>query len=581
MSILARARKRRYGLRLYLVAAFAAVALITAGLTVLIASGISFDAADESAVEVSVGRSIRLADAIGAEPDPATFDVADAVNDPGFSSWVFDANGALISSKFSRGVDVDEVPLYRARVNEARRGSRTVQRLADGKAIIATPILNDGDLQGALLVQAVPPKEITAAVEDVQSRRFTAALVAIGVAMLLGFGIASAISYRVRRLADSAGRMTEGQLDEPLEGTSGRDEIADLARALDTMRGALRETFTALSSERDRLSAIFDALDDAVMVVGHDGSVRFANTAAEAVLDGERMVPLPLLPWLRHAQASGLAEHDSLRIGERVVSVSLRKLPTEGAVLAVIHDRTEELRREMAEREFVSNAAHELRNPIAAISGTVEVLSAGAKDDPAARDRFLARLEGDVVRMRRLTEALLTLARVEAGGDGEPSQLQLDVNTAINEAVQAVTVPEGIEVDVDSATDLVAIGDNVLVRQVLIGLLTNAFKHTEPPGKVTVVAHRVPADERTVAGIRIEVSDTGTGILDEDVNRIFERFYRGAGSLEREGFGLGLSIAKRMVDVMGGDIGVESSPGVGSTFFVRLNEAGPTPTPLA
>jgi len=116
----------------------------------------------------------------------------------------------------------------------------------------------------------------------------------------------------------------------------------------------------------------------------------------------------------------------------------------------------------------------------------------------------------------------------------------------------------------------------VLLRQVLIGLLTNAFKNTAPPGVVTLRAHR-----RTDGEVLIEVSDTGSGIATEEVGRVFERFYRGSGSLEQEGFGLGLSIAKRMVDVMEGEIGVESKIGTGSTFWVRLPVAESAATPVA
>ena len=129
--------------------------------------------------------------------------------------------------------------------------------------------------------------------------------------------------------------------------------------------------------------------------------------------------------------------------------------------------------------------------------------------------------------------------------------------------------------DLDLEPDLAAEGDGVLLRQVLIGLLTNAFKNTTSGGTVSVSACRI--DE----GVRIEVADTGKGIAPEDIDRIFDRFYRGSGSLEQDGFGLGLAIAKRMVDVMGGEIGVESELGVGSTFWIRLPAAKPAPTPVA
>ncbi len=146
----------------------------------------------------------------------------------------------------------------------------------------------------------------------------------------------------------------------------------------------------------------------------------------------------------------------------------------------------------------------------------------------------------------------------------------------IEEAAEAVAAPEGIEVAVENGSDLVAQGDRVLLRQVLIGLLTNAFKNTPAPGRVIVRSMRGLGGD-----VRIEVIDTGSGIAPTEIDRIFERFYRGSGSLEQEGFGLGLSIARRMVDLMGGELGVESIEGQGSTFWVRLRAAQPATTPVA
>jgi signal transduction histidine kinase len=566
-------------MRLYLVLAFAAVALTTAALSVLLSSDTTEDVANKRARVIAAGRTADLAGQVGDHAPPAAPALQADVTDPGFSSWVFNANGRLITDQESRGVALRDVPGRRRALEIASHGASTIQSQPDAVTVVAAPVYRDAMIDGAVLARAEQPQELQQAVDDVRGDRFTTGLIAVGVAILIGFVIASAITSRVKRLAASAASMTEGRLDEPLAGTGGRDEIADLGNALETMRSALRETFTALSSERDRLSAIFDALDDAVMVVGADGGVRFCNTAGEALIGDARRVPRPLMPWLHRAQARGLAEHDALRVGDRVYAVGARKLPTEGAVLAVVRDRTEELRREIAEREFVSNAAHELRNPIAGISGAIEVLRAGAKDDPEAREHFLTRLSEDVDRVSRLTESLLTLARVEAVGEGGSGTF--DVRIAVEEAAQAVAPPEGIEVQLEVGPDLVAEGDAVLLRQVLIGLLSNAFKHTPPPGEVTVRARRSDVAGDGTGDVVIEVSDTGTGIAAEEVDRVFERFYRGSGALEHEGFGLGLSIARRMVDVMGGEIGVRSELGSGSTFWVRLAEAKPAPTPVA
>lgn len=567
-------RRWPFGVRLYLALAFAAVALITAGLAYLLVSDTGERAADEQLTEIAIGRTVSLADEIGNRPREDAATTLAGITESGYSAWVFNGDGELETTRASRGVDLGSVDGGHDAISAALIGSRYVDELPDGATIVAVPIFREGTIDGAILGRSVPSSEVQGAIDELRGARLAALGVAVVVAIMVSFLIASAITSRVKRLADSAARISAGDLAEPLEGTGGRDEITDLGRALESMRGALLQTFSALREERDRLSAILEALGEAVMVVQPDGEIRFTNAAA-ADLIGEdgRAIP-PLIPWLRRAARRAVAENDALRVGDRVYSLAARRLPAEDAVLAVVRDRTEELRREVAEREFVSNAAHELRNPIAGISGSIEVLRAGAKDDPEAREHFLSRLSDDAERISRLTDSLLTLARMEAVGEGGTEAL--DVAIVIEEAIEAVDPPEGIEVAIEFAPEVVAQGDRVLLRQVLIGLLTNAFKNTEAPGKVTIGAVREESGE-----VLVRVHDTGSGISPEEVDRIFERFYRGSGSLEQEGFGLGLSIARRMVDVMGGEIGVESVEGEGSTFWVRLRAARAATTPVA
>ena len=569
------ARSRRpFGVRLYLTLGFAAVASIAAGFSYLLVTGSGDERASEQAANITLGRTARLVERIGARPPAAAAAQIESINDQGYSAWAFDSRRRLLTPRLSRGVELGRVPGREAAIAAALHGSRSVDQLPGVVTVASMPLFRNGRVSGAVLARAERPVEIERTIDALRGERLTAAAIAVALAVVVGFLIATAITTRVKRLAGSAARITEGRLDEPLEGTGGRDEITELGMALETMRIALRETFGALSSERDRLSAIFDALDDAVMVVGQQSEVRFSNRAAEPLIAPNGKAIAPLRPWLRRAAERGAAEHDGLRVGDRVYALGIRDLPAEDAVLAVVRDRTVGLRRELAEREFVSNAAHELRNPIAGMSGAIEVLRAGAKDDPNARDHFLARLSEDVERVTRLTDSLLTLARIEAVGEGMTEAL--DVGIAIEEAVQAVAPPDGIEVRIDVEADVAARGDPVLLRQVLIGLLTNAFKNTPPPGVVTLRARRGRDNE-----VLIEVSDTGTGISAEEVGRVFERFYRGSGSLQQEGFGLGLSIAKRMVDVMEGEMGVESNLGTGSTFWVRLPVAEVAATPVA
>jgi len=399
-----------------------------------------------------------------------------------------------------------------------------------------------------------------------------ALVVAVLIGVIAGFLIAAAISRRVLRLSQAASEMASGSFDAPLE-ISGPDEIGDLARALESMRASLKESFGVLTADRNKLEAIFDGLTDAVMVVDDEGPVRFSNSAAVELLERGRP-PEPMLPQLRRATEFGFAAHPALRIGDRAYAMQARALPDERAVLAVLRDRTEEMRRELAEADFVSNAAHELRNPLAGISGAIEVLRGGAKDDPKARDHFLARLAEDADRMNRLTKALLTLARVESVGAGETEVV--DVNVALRDVVDAVEKPKHLELRVEVEPDLTAKGDPTLLRQVMIGLLTNAFKNTPPPGAVTVRGR-----QDGEASVIMEVIDTGTGIPAAEIERVFERFYRRSATRKQEGFGLGLAIARRMVDVMDGQIGAQSVEGEGSTFWVRLPLAQISPTPVA
>ncbi len=414
---------------------------------------------------------------------------------------------------------------------------------------------------------------ITAAAVYLFGTNHKALIGAVTIGVLAGFLIAVAISHRVVRLARAAGEMAGGSFDAPLD-VSGPDEIGDLARALDSMRASLKESFGVLTADRNKLAAIFDGLTDAVMVVDFEGPVRFSNSAASRLLDLGGNPPEVVLPQLRRASEVGFSAHPAMRIGDRAYAMTARSLPGERAVLAVLRDRTDELRRELAEADFVSNAAHELRNPLAGISGAIEVLQNGAKDEPSDRDHFLSRLAEDTDRMNRLTQSLLTLARVESRGAAEREVV--DVPVAIRDVVAAVDAPSHIELKVDVEPDLAATGDPTLLRQVMIGLLTNAFKNTPPPGTVTIRGRREGESE-----VLLEVIDTGIGIPTAEIERVFERFYRRSESRQQEGFGLGLAIARRMVDVMGGRIGADSVEGHGSTFWVRLPIAQPSPTPVA
>jgi two-component system phosphate regulon sensor histidine kinase PhoR len=559
-------------MRLWLGAAFALVSLITAASVYVFVDDSSGRTLQSESGDLAAGKTSNLANDLSRVDKLRAANVLAQANTETFEAWAMNRHG----NPFAPGQDLAALATLQQRTEATRAAlaNRTYRASLPGNVTVASaPIVGKTFARGAVIVRAEPPPALTRAFDELRGDRLKALLVAIAIGVLVGFLASSLIAVRVRRLARAAEQMAAGRFEAPLP-PGGGDEIGDLTRSLDAMREELRDTFGMLATERDRLSAIFDGLTEAVIVVGDDGEVRFTNPAAGRLVDNGKPAE-SLVPSLRRAAERGSAEVPVLSIGNRVYGVQARRVPAEQAVLMVVRDRTEELKREQAEREFVSNAAHELRNPLAGIMSGIEVLQEGAKEEPETRDRFLARVANDAQRMTRLTQSLLMLARVEAEGDPDPSQV-VDVSLAASESIEAVEAPEGVEVNSEIEPDLVAEGEPVLLRQVMLGLLTNACTHTPPPGVVTLRASR--GEEKTVT---IEVEDTGRGIPADEQDRVFERFYRGSGTMEGEGFGLGLSIAKRMVDVMGGEIGLRSEPGAGSTFWVRLRAAKPTPTPVA
>jgi two-component system, OmpR family, phosphate regulon sensor histidine kinase PhoR len=233
-------------------------------------------------------------------------------------------------------------------------------------------------------------------------------------------------------------------------------------------------------------------------------------------------------------------------------------------VLIVLDDLTEQERRELAEREFVTNAAHELRTPLTTIIGAVEVLQGGAKEDPAERDRFLAHIEREAERLARLARALLTLARAHAGQE-RPRVEAVPMRDVLIEVADEVRPAEGVTVEVECDADLVATANRDLLEQAIGNLSENAAKHT-PTGRIVLRAYAEGSS------VRIEVEDTGVGMSAETQQHVFDRFYRGK-DRDAEGFGLGLAIVRQAVRSLGGHLELDSVPGEGTRVRIVLERA--------
>ena len=225
-------------------------------------------------------------------------------------------------------------------------------------------------------------------------------------------------------------------------------------------------------------------------------------------------------------------------------------------VLIALEDISARERRERAERDFVTNAAHELQTPLAAITSAIQVLQAGAKDHVVDRERFLDHAEDACGRLERLARALLVLARAQSG-DERPRQEIIPVAELLGSIADGVA--RGRKVEVECETDVAVLANRPLLEQALANLCQNAVKHSRGP--------IVLAGARSEGFVQIQVRDSGGGIDEADRERVFQRFYRGADP--EEGFGVGLAIVKEAVEAIEGELELETSP-FGTNIAIRL-----------
>jgi two-component system phosphate regulon sensor histidine kinase PhoR len=229
----------------------------------------------------------------------------------------------------------------------------------------------------------------------------------------------------------------------------------------------------------------------------------------------------------------------------------------------MLMDVSERERRERVQRDFVTNAAHELQTPLAAIVSATDVLQACAKEIPEHRDRFLAHVEREAGRLVRLTRALLVLARVQALRE-RPPRVTMEVRRQLLAVAAEAEPAAGVDITVECAANLRAVTNAELLEQLLSELTANAVKNTMS-GRIVLSA------ERNDRGVAIAVRDTGRGI-DGDAERIFERFYR-SGDADRDGFGLGLAIVREIASAIDGELDIRSSA-AGTTVRLTLPPGG-------
>jgi two-component system phosphate regulon sensor histidine kinase PhoR len=373
-----------------------------------------------------------------------------------------------------------------------------------------------------------------------------------------------------------ADRIAAGDLTARISATS-LDEIGQVAKALDKTARKLEESFQAVQNSQRQLETLLNSMQDAVIAVGADGRVQWANRGMERLVPQRTRLQAPVVETVRDPQF--LAAVRDATEGRRIASaraasivpgrsfdVTAAPLPGGGAV-AVLRDLTETERVEKTRRDFIANVSHELRTPLTSIQGYTETLLDSTSENGHVRE-FLEIIRKSATRMSRLTEDLLTLARVESGEtrfDVQPTLPGDLLNDAV-ESFQDLARAQGIELTVEENSPTLVHADREAIHQVFANLIENAMKYAGSGKRIVLGA----CDSGSV--VQFYVRDFGPGIAFEHLPRLFERFYRvdKARSRESGGTGLGLAIAKHIVLAHHGAIRAESELNHGSTFYFTL-----------
>ncbi len=442
---------------------------------------------------------------------------------------------------------------------------------------------------------ALPLAQVDLSVVELRQRLLVATLLMLVLGVVVSLSFARMFAARVDRLKHFSQRIAEGDF-RPLLREGPRDELSDLADSLNQTAARLDREIGLLSGERNRSGAILRSMVEGVAVIDAQERLVFYNRAFSEIFnvqgisgEGRALIEIvrnsELLALIRKALRGdeglqsdivmGITQTQSFAATAAPVKAleasTSARTPAEkpsGAVV-VLHDVTELRRLERVRQDFVANVSHEFKTPLTAIQGFAETLLAGALDDPGNNRRFLEIIRNHAIRLARLTNDLLKLARIEAG------KLEVEYFTVgLMELIEACAETtllrasrKDITLEIEVPPKLPPVrGDAGLLRDVLQNLLDNAIQYTPQGGHI-----RVTADAGDQAAV-VTVADTGIGIPLADQERIFERFYRvdAARSREAGGTGLGLSIAKHIVEAHGGQLWVESAIGEGSRFSFSI-----------
>jgi len=446
----------------------------------------------------------------------------------------------------------------------------------------AVPI-RDGETTIGVARIAISLSKIETTVSSFRGIIFATAGVTALLVLLVAFGITYQTILPLRSLTQAVTNLESGKYVETLPGKR-LDEIGRLTNAFNRMAAQISQQIEELSAERGKLSAVVSTISDAILIVNGEGRVELINPAAETILNvnasestGKSLAEVVrnhiIVDLWQKAQSTGEQQFTALETPTRLVLQAIASPmedETGSRALLILQDYTRMKRLETVRRDFVSNVSHELRTPLASLKALTETVQETALDDPPAAKRFLAQMSVEIDNMTQLVQELLDLSKIESGRV-PLERTYISPWEMIQPAAERMRIQaerSGLSLTVDCPEDLPRVHvDRSRMEQVLVNLIHNAIKFTPPGGSIQV---RAWAQDKDVV---LAIADTGTGIADEDLQRIFERFYKADRARSGGGTGLGLSIARHLVESHGGRIWAESEVGKGSTFFIAIPTA--------
>ena len=410
---------------------------------------------------------------------------------------------------------------------------------------------------------------------------FLSAAIAFILTTFFAFFLSTRITSPLRKMREAAFELAKGNFDKKVPVLQ-NDEIGQLGTAFNQMGRQLKHHMEVISQEKEQLSSILTSMTDAVITFNSDRSVILSNPPAEILLqkwffnkgsDSQRPIPEEIYHMLEHVIDMEEELQEELELDGTYFMISISPLYSGDSVrgaVAVLRDKTEEHRLDKLRSDFIANVSHELRTPIAMLQGYSEAIIDDVVSSEEERNEMIKIIYDESQRMGRLVTDLLDLARMESGN----ITLYKDIVpiTPVFERITQKFVQAAKEKKIElkySSTfdDNIQISlDEDRIEQVLTNLIDNAIRHTQENGTVEVIV------DQQVSYARIQVKDNGAGIPKEDLDYVFERFYKAdkARTRGKGGTGLGLAIAKNIVEAHKGRITVESEVDVGTSFIFFL-----------